>query len=236
MTVGVRLIRPWVGFSDGRSLADLFLAIRPCACGHHLDLADDLGVAHLQRRVDPHPAAVRVLARLPERHPILAGDSSLDSMRRLRAQHRSQVLGDLCLPAKLEGCALQDPGVDDAQLGVLGVEAQDELRGVTLDGAAQSFEVQPVGGFRMRHTVYLLPGAPGRPCSIAATPAFALLLRWYGSTTNPSWAASSCFQRGAKRKAGDTVPSRRALRQGKGVNSCTPLRPPLLPWRRYLGT
>jgi hypothetical protein len=170
MTVGVRRIRPWVGFSDGRSLADLFLAIRPCACGHHLDLADDLGVAHLQRRVDPHPAAVRVLASLPERHPILAGDSSLDSMRRLRAQHRSQVLGDLCLPAKLEGCALQDPGVDDAQLGVLGVEAQDELWVVTLDAEPQSLEVQPFRGLPLRQCVYLLSPAPSeRPCSTDRT-------------------------------------------------------------------
>src|SRR5918994_7949852 len=166
MTVGVRLIRPWVGFSDGRSLADLLLAIRLRACGHHLDLADDLGVAHLQRRVDPHPAAVRILARLPKRYPILAGDSSLHAVRRLRAQHRSQVLGDLSLPAKLEGCALQDLGVDDAQLGVLGVEAQDELRVVTLDAEPQSLEVQPFCGLPLRHTVYLLSPAPSeRPCS-----------------------------------------------------------------------
>jgi hypothetical protein len=70
---------------------------------HHIFLPEDLAVAHLQRRLDQHTAAVRVLARLPERDPILANNLPLDAMRRLLPEDRPQVLGDLRLPAKLEG-------------------------------------------------------------------------------------------------------------------------------------
>jgi hypothetical protein len=57
------------------------------------------------------------------------------------------VLGDLRLPAQLEREASSGFGVDDAQLGVLGVEAEDEIGIATLDAEAQGIEVQPVGGF-----------------------------------------------------------------------------------------
>jgi luciferase family oxidoreductase group 1 len=45
---------------------------------------------------------------------------------------------------------------------------------------------------------------------------------------------SFCFQRGAKRKAGDTVTLGRALRPGRGEHSCMRLRPPLLSWLSQL--
>ncbi len=56
------------------SLTDLFLAIRLYILCHHVHLANDLAAFYLQRRFDPHPDAVRVLARLPKGHPIVADD------------------------------------------------------------------------------------------------------------------------------------------------------------------
>jgi hypothetical protein len=90
-------------FRSGWSLADLSLAIRLCVHRHNVYLADDLAVGYLQRCFDPHPTAVRVLARFPERHAVLADDLPLDAVRRPLAEGRSQVLGDLRLSAKLEG-------------------------------------------------------------------------------------------------------------------------------------
>src|SRR5919112_1433220 len=56
-------------------------SIHMCVVSHHIFLPEDLAVAHLQRSLDQHTAAIRVLARLPERHPILAEDLPLDAVR-----------------------------------------------------------------------------------------------------------------------------------------------------------
>ena len=71
--------------------------------GHHIFLPEDIAVSHPQRRLDHDTAAIPVLARLPERDPILANNLPLDAMRRLLPEDRPQVLGDLRFPAKLEG-------------------------------------------------------------------------------------------------------------------------------------
>jgi len=93
---------------------------------HYVRLADDLVVAHLKRSLDHDPAAVRVLARLPERHLILADDVlPLDAVRRLLAEDCSQVLGYFRLSAELKGRGVRGEGVDDAELGVLSVEAEN---------------------------------------------------------------------------------------------------------------
>jgi hypothetical protein len=78
-------------------------AICPCLPCHHVNLADDLAITHLKGRLDHDATAVRVLARLPERHPLLADNFPLDAVRRPLAEDRPQVLGDLRLPAQLEG-------------------------------------------------------------------------------------------------------------------------------------
>jgi hypothetical protein len=51
---------------------------------------------------------------------------------------------------------LRDAGVDDTQFGVLGVEAEDEIRVALLDAATQGLEVQSFAGIPLRHVVYLL--------------------------------------------------------------------------------
>jgi hypothetical protein len=92
-----------VDFSGEWSLDDLFFAIRLYILCHHVHLANDLAAFYLQRRFDPHPDAVRVVARLPKRHPILAYDLSLETVRPLLAEDRSQMLGYLRFFLKLEG-------------------------------------------------------------------------------------------------------------------------------------
>jgi hypothetical protein len=67
-----------------------------------------------ERRLDHDTAAIWITTRLPERHPILADVLSLDAVRRLLAEGRSQVLGYLRLPAKFEGDAPLAFRVDDA--------------------------------------------------------------------------------------------------------------------------
>src|SRR4028118_1893252 len=91
------------------SVADRFLAMRPCVPCHHGHLTDDLAAAHLQLRFDHNPAPVRVLAHFPEPHPAFLTDHlfPLDAVGRLRKESRSQVLGDLRLPAQLEGGGLR---------------------------------------------------------------------------------------------------------------------------------
>src|SRR5918997_1428973 len=103
-----------LGGSRGWSSAELFLWIRLCALCHHVRLADDLAIVHLKCRFDPQPSVVRVLASLPKRHQILADDLPLDAVGRPLPVDRSQVLGDLGLPPKLEGGASSDLSVDDA--------------------------------------------------------------------------------------------------------------------------
>src|SRR5215217_7241654 len=149
-----------MGCSKGWSSADLFLSIRLCVLCHHVDLTDDLAGAHVQRRLDHNSAAVRVLARLPERHTILADDLFLDAVRRLLPERRSQVFGDLRLSAKLEGNA--SLGVDDVQIRLLGVEAEDEVRLASLDGVTQGPKVQTSVSLALCHFVYL-PAAPSGP-------------------------------------------------------------------------
>ena len=70
---------------------------------HHIFLPDDLAVAHLQRRLDQHTVAVRILACLPERDSIHANNLPLDAVRRLLPEGRSQMLGDLRLSSQFEG-------------------------------------------------------------------------------------------------------------------------------------
>ena len=90
------------------------LATRPGGACHHIHLADDLSVEHFKRRFDYDPTAVRVLARLPERHPVLTdGGSPLDAMRRLLTEGYAKVLGYLHLAAELERESVQCVGVDD---------------------------------------------------------------------------------------------------------------------------
>src|SRR5687768_17535059 len=97
MAVWQGRLHPWVGLRmgvlGGWSLFDPCVAFRLWIRCHHIDLTDDLAVVHIQRRLDQHTAAVRVLALLPVRHPILADDLSLDAVRRLLAEGRSQMLG-----------------------------------------------------------------------------------------------------------------------------------------------
>src|SRR5215213_6063667 len=101
---------------------------------HHINLTDDLAVAHLQRRLDQHTVAVQILARLPERDSILAEDLSLNAVRGLLPEGRSQVLGDLRLSAKLEGNDSLGLSVDDAQNRLLSVEPEYEIGVALLDG------------------------------------------------------------------------------------------------------
>src|SRR5215217_2015582 len=151
-----------MGCSKGLSSADLFLSIRLCVLCHHVDLTDDLAVVHRQRRLDQHSTAVRILTLLPEPHPLFADNLPLDAVRRLLPEGRSQVLGDLRLSAKLEGGTSLGTGVDDAQIRLLGVEPEDEIRVASLDGVTQSLEIQSSVSLAFRHFVYLLPAAPSK--------------------------------------------------------------------------
>ena len=124
---------------------------------HHIFLPEDLAVAHLQRRLDQHTTAVRILTLLPERHPILADDLSLDAVRRLLSEDRPQVLGDLRLPAKLEGGTSLRLSVDYAQIRLLSVEPEDEIGIAALDSVTQGPKVQTPVSLALCHFVYLLP-------------------------------------------------------------------------------
>src|SRR5215208_1923219 len=125
-------------------------------------LTNDLAVVHLQRRLDHDPAAVQVLARLPEHHSILADDLFLDAVRGLLVEGHSQMLSYLRLSAKLEGQGAWGVGVDDAQIRLLGVEVEDEVRLAALDGLAQGPKVQTSVSLALCHFVYL-PAAPSGP-------------------------------------------------------------------------
>src|SRR5215203_4953739 len=88
-----------MGCSKGWSSAELFLSIQWCVLRNEVHLTNDLAVVHLQRRLDHDPAAVQVLARLPERHSILADDLFLDAVRGLLVEGHSQMLSYLRLSA-----------------------------------------------------------------------------------------------------------------------------------------
>ena len=128
--------------------------MRPCLACHYIHLADDLVVAHLKRRFDYDPAPIRVLASLPEHHPIFVSDSSLDSVRSLLTEGHSQMLGYIRFSAKLEGQGVRGVGVDDAQLGLFGVEDEHGVQIAVLDGVAQSLEVQPFVSLSPPHLVH----------------------------------------------------------------------------------
>src|SRR5215203_522057 len=145
-------------------------AIHMCVVSHHINLLDDLAVSHLQRRLDQHTVAVRVLARLPERHPILANYLPLEAVRGLLPEGRPQVLGDLRLPAKLEGYASLGLGIDDAQIRLLGVEAEDEVRVAALDSLTHGPKVQTPVSLALCHFVYLLPAAPSGTLCLTDAP------------------------------------------------------------------
>src|SRR5215212_7100965 len=108
-------VHPCARTSGRWASAATFLAMRPCVACHHIHLADDLSVEHFERRFDPHPSAIRVLARLPERHPILTDVAiPLDAVRRLVAEGRSKVLGYLTLSTEFERVSVRGESVDDA--------------------------------------------------------------------------------------------------------------------------
>ena len=133
--------------------AGLLLAMRLRVHCHHVHLTDDHAVAHLQRCLDHEAPAVRVLASLPERCPILTEVLPIDAMGRPLVEDRPQVLGDFRLATKLEGGNFRILCVGDAQPGVLGVEAEREIRIASLDGVTQSLGVQPCGALAFRHIV-----------------------------------------------------------------------------------
>ena len=60
---------------------------------------------------------------------------------------------------------MRGAGVDHAKLGVLGVEAEHEVRVAPLDAEAQGLEVQPFANLPLRHFVCLVPASSGRLCS-----------------------------------------------------------------------
>src|SRR3712207_7196794 len=75
---------------------DLFLSIRPCVPCHHVHLTDDLAASHLQRRLDHDPTPIRVLADLPERHPLF----EIGKSTRLNSSHANISYAVFCLKKK----------------------------------------------------------------------------------------------------------------------------------------
>jgi hypothetical protein len=63
------------------------------------------------------------------------------------------MLGYLRLSVQLKGRGTRGDGFDDAQPGVLGVEAEYELWVTAFDAEAQGLEVQAVAGLPLRHAV-----------------------------------------------------------------------------------
>ena len=117
-------------------MSDLSQVIGQCSTCNNIRLAGDLSVVHLQRRFDPHPSAVRVHASLPEHHPIFVGDSSLDAVKRLLAEDRSQMLGNLRFSAKLEG-------LDRFRTLIRTLPALELLRFAPMDEAARLSSLSP---------------------------------------------------------------------------------------------
>ena len=64
-----------------------------CVLYQHVDLTDDLAVAHLERRFDQHTTAVRVLATFPKLYPPLVHGDPLDAVRGPLTVDSPQVLG-----------------------------------------------------------------------------------------------------------------------------------------------
>jgi hypothetical protein len=72
------------------------------------------------------------------------------------AKDRAQVLGYLGSSVEHEGGGVRGSGVDDAQLGILGVETEHEVPIAALDAEAQGLEVQTLSGPPLRHAMHLL--------------------------------------------------------------------------------
>src|SRR5919107_817249 len=106
-------VHPGARTSARRSPAAPLLSRRLCVACYHIHLADDLSVEHFKRRFDHYPAPVRVLARLPERHPILADVGiPLDAMGRIVAEGRLKVPVYLPLSTELERRCVRGVGVN----------------------------------------------------------------------------------------------------------------------------
>src|SRR5215218_6091657 len=106
--------------------------------------------ASFRPRPGPHPGTHKP----PGTSPIFVSDSSLDSVRSLLTEDHSQMLGYLRFSAKLEGQSLRGVGVDDAQLGLLGVEDEHGVQIAVLDCVAKSPEVQPFVSLSPPHLVH----------------------------------------------------------------------------------
>ncbi len=111
--------------------------------GFYVYLAVDLALLHLQRRRAEDLGPVRVFAGLVERHALGADDLVLDAVRHRPTAHVAQVLGDLRLAVKHLGGARGSVAVDGSHLGVVSVEAYEQLGIEVLDGLAQGLEIEP---------------------------------------------------------------------------------------------
>ena len=114
--------------------------------GFYVYLAVDLAVLHLQRRRAEDLGPVRVFAGLVERHALGAYDLVLDAVRHRPAADVAEVLGDLLLAVKHLGGARGGVAVDGSHLGVVSVEAYEQVGIEVLDGLAQGLEIEPVKG------------------------------------------------------------------------------------------
>src|SRR5215210_319174 len=135
-------------------LASLYSAAQLLVPGLDGHLAGDLAVLHLQRRCGQYACPVRVLARLVERYAVLAYDLPFDVVFHLPVADVTQVLGDLFLTMQLKRRAWGVVLADQVRLGVIGVEASEQLDVALLVCAAQGLEVE--GGLMLGHGAFLL--------------------------------------------------------------------------------
>src|SRR5215210_3171872 len=127
------------------------LGLRLLVPGLYVYLAVDLAVLHLQRRRAQNLGPVWILARLVEGHPVLAYDLVLYAVRHRPATDVAQVLGDLLFAFKHLGGARGGVAVDALHLGVVSVEAHEQVGIEVLDGLAQGLEIEPSRGLVYSH-------------------------------------------------------------------------------------
>src|SRR4051794_25730660 len=124
--------------TPARKCAPLLVLLVP---GHDLYLTDYLAVAHVYGLRREYTQSVGIFAVHIKREATLAHDLVHDPMLHISAKDILKVLGYLLLAPQHIGRARWSVAIDDADLGVVGIEVEHRIEIVLLLGTAQGLEV-----------------------------------------------------------------------------------------------
>src|SRR5215203_2285785 len=129
--------------SSGRQVASpwVLLLLVP---GFDVDLSDDLAVTHFKGGGGEDSGSVGVLALFVERDTLFAQDLALDAVGHRPSADVAQVLGDFLPALDLARGAGRRALVHDLHLGIVCIEAQQQIGVELLDGLAHHVEVEAV--------------------------------------------------------------------------------------------